>query len=128
MRRRLYLLAALISTALLSGACAQISGVPFRVELSPVHIERGYDSHRGDDHGHADDRYREARSSAHRGCACGSHERIRLIAGSQRGKGTRPSGWHTREWFERRGYNLDNYSHRHERSGAVHHGRHVRRR
>lgn len=94
------------------------------------HGDRYDNFHRGH-HSYRHDNHRSHRSyGGHgRGChACGSGERIRLIGGHQRGKGTRPRGWHDRNWFKRRGYNLDNYVHVHERSGIVHHGRNVRSR
>ena len=49
-------------------------------------------------------------------------ERIKLTGGSQKGKGTRPSEYHTREWFEKKGYDLSNYKHKHEYSGVTHTG------
>lgn len=50
-------------------------------------------------------------------------ERIKLTGGSQKGKGTRPKEYHSREWFEKRGYDLDNYKHKHEHSGKTHEGK-----
>lgn len=82
----------------------------------------GYSSSRsygGSDSSRSSHSYRSSYRS-HRS-SCGS-DRIRLIGGSQRGKGTRPRGWHDKHWFTKRGYNLANYSHVHERSGVVHHG------
>ncbi|MFT4547101.1 MAG: hypothetical protein ACI8XO_003652 [Verrucomicrobiales bacterium] len=49
-------------------------------------------------------------------------ERVRLTGGSQRGKGTRPSGYHTRDWYEKKGYDLDKFKHKHEKSGKSHQG------
>ena len=59
--------------------------------------------------GHSGDRYCE-------------EERIKLTGGSQRGKGTRPQEYHTRDWYEKRGYDLDNYKHKHKNSGKTHEG------
>ena len=49
-------------------------------------------------------------------------DRIKLTAGQQRGKPNRPQGYHTREWYEKRGYDLDKYKHKHEDSGNYHEG------
>ena len=79
----------------------------------------------GGSHGYSSSRcsYGGGRSCSHRGYSSGcGNDRIRLISGYQRGKGTRPSGWHDKRWFSSRGYKLDNYSHVHKRSGAVHRG------
>lgn len=86
-----------------------------RVEVSSGRNYRSYD--RGYDRGY-DQRYQ---SSSHRSHGV-SHNRIQLIAGYQRGKTTRPTGWHTREWFERRGYDLNCYKHKCQRTGKTHRG------
>lgn len=49
-------------------------------------------------------------------------DRIKLTAGQQRGKSTRPEGYHPREWYEKRGYDLDVFKHKHEDSGNTHAG------
>lgn len=92
---------------------------------SGLRIEFGSSrEHRSYDRGY-EQRYQYASHRQHGSpspCGCSSHDRIKLIAGSQRGKGTRPCGWHPREWFERRGYDLSLYKHKHERTGVVHRG------
>ena len=49
-------------------------------------------------------------------------DRVKLTAGRQDDKPNRPEGYHTREWYERRGYNLNLYKHKHEDSGKTHEG------
>jgi hypothetical protein len=121
-RSRLLAFVSLLASALIATACAGAPPIPFNFEFSDIRVSRDYahadryDDHRGHDHG-----YGRASSCS---CSCRSSDAIKLIGGSQRGKGTRPSGWHKREWFERRGYDLENYTHRH-RDGSVHRGRHV---
>ena len=100
-------------------AALQQFGSQFGLSLS-----RNYAPPRCDHHGdyrHYDSRDHRSRSARHH---CGN-DRIRLIGGYQRGKGTRPKGWHDKSWFRKRGYNLDNYVHVHEKSGIVHYGAHV---
>jgi hypothetical protein len=48
-------------------------------------------------------------------------EKIKLTGGNQRGKPSRPEGYHSAEWYKDRGYNLKNYDHKHQDDGEVHH-------
>ncbi len=144
------LLSAWIAAGTATTAQAQ-RALPLPIGFDPVAVEHpqhgahgahgahgGYgDRHRhGGPSGRDEWRYdqREARHDRGRApapscaCRCGSGDRIRLVAGYQRGKPNRPRGWHPRSWFEHRGYDLRNYAHEHERTGEVHHGSRLRRR
>lgn len=68
------------------------------------HYDRGHDDH-------YNDRYRRS-----------NDERIKLTGGGQGGKPNRPDGYHTKDWYEKRGYDLDRYKHQHEDSGRSHAG------
>ena len=54
-------------------------------------------------------------------------DRIKLTGGAQRGKPNRPEGYHSREWYEKRGYDLDQYKHKHQDSGRTHAGEDYRK-
>ena len=77
----------------------------------PYYGGRYYDYHRG--HGH----YHKSHHD----------DRIKLTGGSQKGKPNRPTGYHSRDWYEKRGYNLSNYKHKHEKSGKTHEGKNYRK-
>ena len=46
---------------------------------------------------------------------------IKLIRGRDGDHPTRPTGYHTKDWYKHRGYDLSDYTHKHE-DGKVHKG------
>lgn len=109
----LALIAAGIAASTFTACYSDNPGPPYdSYSYSPGVTSYSYGGYAG--HGYYDDYYYDRRRY--------DDDRVKLTAGQQRNKPNRPEGYHTREWYERRGYNLNLYKHKHEDSGKTHEG------
>ena len=59
--------------------------------------------------------------SSHSSSRSSSGSAIKLIRGNDGDHPNRPEGYHSKEWYQKRGYDLSDYTHKH-RDGEVHKG------